>query len=360
MMPLRMVVLGGLLGLVLASQNGVAAAGEPDDYRIALEDFLEENGLAGGTLYVRGPDAEIEVAAGVASIRTQRPVTPDTRFYIASTGKMVVAAAVLALVEKGELDLDARVWPLVRDLPGIDALDGIGEVTLRQLLNHTSGLADYLDDSFAEASALDPARRWTEAEALAFAYGEPAHAKPGDVFDYSNTNYVLLGHLLKRRFADLDAALRETVLVPSNMRSTTVGASKREADLAHGYANELGGIDVSEPSWASQLADGPLVSTAQDVARFLQALLRDNRVLGPDLLSEMLAGSEQDESYGLGMVIERDAWGDWYGHAGSYDGFEADARYYPDADLVVAYTVNGNSAADTDLLDLAAEIYFGN
>jgi D-alanyl-D-alanine carboxypeptidase len=357
-MALRMVLLGSLLGFLLVWPADPAAAGGPDAYRNALEEFLEANELAGGTLYVRGPDAEIEVVAGVADIGTRRPVTPDTRFYIASTGKMVVAASVLALVEKGDLDLDARVWPEVRDLPGIDALEGIGEVTLRQLLNHTSGLADYLDDSFVDAALLDSTRRWSEAEALAFAYGEPAFGEPGEVFEYSNSNYVLLGHILKRRYADLEAALRESVLVPSGMQSTSVGASEREADLAHGYANGLDGADVSLLSWASVLADGPLVSTARDVARFLQALLRDRRILGSDMLEAMLAGSEQDPGYGLGMAMGSDGWGVWYGHAGSYDGFEADARYYPDADLVVVYTVNGNSIADTDLLDLAAAIYF--
>lgn len=355
-----MVLLGSLLGFALAWQADPAAAAGPNDYRSALEGFLKENGLAGGTLYVRGPDTEIEVVAGLADIETRRPVTPDTRFYIASTGKMVVASAVLARVENGELDLDARVWPLVRDLPGIDALEGIGEVTLRQLLNHTSGLADYLDDSFADAALVHITRRWSEAEALAFAYGEPAYGEPGEVFEYSNSNYVLLGHILKRRSADLEAALRESVFIASGMRSTLVGASGAETDLAHGYAGNSGDTDVSQLSWASVLADGPLVSTARDVARFLQALLRDGKILGSDMLEAMLAGSEQNQSYGLGIGIGRDDWGDWYGHAGSYDGFEADARYYPDADLVIVYTVNGNSVTDADLLDLAAGIYFEN
>ncbi|WP_461431481.1 serine hydrolase domain-containing protein [Hoeflea alexandrii] len=360
MMTLRMVLLGSAVGLALGWLAVPAAAGELEDYRSALEEFLAENGLAGGTLFVRGPETEIEVVAGMAETGTRRPVTPDTRFYIASTGKMMVAAAVLAHVEKGDLDLDARVWPLVRDLPGIDALEGIGEVTLRQLLNHTSGLADYLDDSFVGAALLDMKRQWSEVEALAFAYGEPAYGEPGEIFEYSNSNYVLLGHILKNRSADLEAALRESVFVPSGMLATTVGASAEEADLAHGYAGETGDTDVSQLSWASVLADGPLVSTARDVAGFLQALMREQRILKADLLEEMLAGSKQDDSYGLGMANGGDDWGDWYGHSGSYDGFEADARYYPDADLVLVYTVNGNSVTDTDLLDLAAGIYFDN
>lgn len=357
-MAVRVVLFASLLGWLLAGYSESAAAGAPDDYQRALEDYLEENELAGGTLYVQGPDTVIEVVAGVADTRSDRPVTPNTRFYIASTGKMAVAAAILVLVERGALDLDANIWPEVRDLPGIDRLDGIGEVTLRQLLNHTSGLADYLDDNFTEAASLNMRRRWSEAEALSFAYGHPAYGEPGEVFEYSNSNYVLLGHILKRRFGNVEAALRETVLNPAGMSSTTVGAFEGEAGLARGYATQSGGADVSQLSWSSVLADGPLVSTARDVARFLHALLRDGKILGADMLEEMLAGSAQDQGYGLGMVIGQDKWGTWYGHSGSHDGFEADARYYPDADLVMVYTVNGNSVTDTDILDLAAAIYF--
>jgi D-alanyl-D-alanine carboxypeptidase len=360
MTALRMVLLGSLLGLSPLWSAESATAGDPDAYRSVLENFLEENELAGGTLYVQGPAAEIEVVAGVADIDTRRPVTADTGFYIASTGKMMVAASILALVETGVLDLDGKVWPLISDLADIDMLEGARDVTLRQLLNHTSGLADYLDEDFAEASLREPGKRWSEGEAIAFALGAPAHGAPGAVFEYSNTNYVLLGHILKRHYPDLQAALSRNVFEKSGMRSSSVGVSGGAGNLAHGYAIELDGADVSLQSWASVLGDGPVVSTARDVAAFMRALVRDEKIIGSELVDDMLTGSGQDESYGLGMVLGSDSRGDWYGHSGSYDGFEADVRYYPDQDLVLAFTVNGNVYSDTDLLDLAAEIYFKN
>jgi D-alanyl-D-alanine carboxypeptidase len=291
-------------------------------------------------------------------MKSGHPVTAKTRFYIASTGKMMVAAAILAGVEKGELDLDAAIWPLVNDLPGAGSLPEVEHVTLRQLLNHTSGFPDYLSDDFVEAASREPHRRWSEADVLAFAYDAPSHGAPGSVFEYSNTNYVLLGHILKRFYPDMKKALGHSVLAKAGMQSTSVGASQDEPDLAHGYAGVSNRTDSSQQAWARSTGDGPLVGTAGDVARFMRALLRDDKIIGTDLLEEMLTGSEQEEGYGLGIGIDGDEWGDWYGHAGSDDGFEADVRYYADADVVIAFTVNGNIHSDADLLDQVAEAYF--
>ncbi|WP_394688633.1 serine hydrolase domain-containing protein [Hoeflea sp.] len=337
-----------------------AAKSQANDYLSVLEQFVSDNAIAGGVLAVVGTDMDIVVKTGFSESVTRRPVTGSTRFYIASTGKMMVAAAILALVERGKLDLDGKVWPLISDLPDIELLEGADVVTLRQLLNHTSGLADYLGEDFAEASVGEPEKVWSEADAIRFAFGEPAYGSPGTVFEYSNSNYVLLGHVLKRHYPDLQAALSRMVFEPSGMRSTTVGATRGASDLAHGYATEQFDADVSAQSWASVLGDGPVVSTARDVAAFMLALLRDEKTVGSELIEEMLRGSEQDESYGLGIVIGSDEWGDWYGHSGGYDGFEADVRYYPDADLVLAFTVNGDVSSDADLLDQVAEIYFSN
>lgn len=344
---------------VMSFSPGHAVADDAD-YKSILEAFLAENRIAGGTLHVSGPDGEIEVSSGIADVKSGQPVTAQTRFYIASIGKMMVATAILAEVEASELDLDARIWPLVSDMAQIESLANVRDVTLRQLLNHTSGFPDYLSEDFAQASALQPDRRWTEAEILAFAYDWPPLGSPGQVFEYSNTNYILLGHILKRSHPSMEAALRDSVLAKAGMTSTTVGATQDEQGLAREYAGSGQRVDVSREAWARTTGDGPLVGTVGDVARFMRALLRDGKLICPDLLDEMLSGSDPEEYYGLGIGIDGDEWGDWYGHAGGDDGFEADVRYYRDSDVVIAFSVNGNIHSDTDLLDQAAEIYFDN
>lgn len=336
------------------------AVADEADYKSLLDAFLAENRIAGGTLHVSGPDESVEVSSGVADMKSGQPVTAQTRFYIASIGKMMVATAILAEVEAGELDLDARIWPLVNDIAQIESLANARDVTLRQLLNHTSGFPDYLSEDFAQASARQPDRRWSEADVLAFAYEWPPLGRPGQVFEYSNTNYILLGHILKRSHPSMEAALRETVFAKAGMTSTSVGAAHYEQGLARGYAGSGQRVDVSREAWARATGDGPLVGTVGDVARFMRALLRDGKLIGPDLLGQMLSGSGPEEYYGLGIGIDADEWGDWYGHAGGDDGFEADVRYYPDSDVAFAFSVNGNIHSDTDLLDQAAEVYFDN
>src|SRR5690606_31074007 len=142
------------LFLIPAITSGAAA--QEAGFQAALQDYVTQDELNGGALFVGNADGGYTVVAGLADRDAGTPVTPDTRFYVASSGKMVVAAAVLAYVEEGVFDLDAPVYPHVRDLAGIDALANIKQVTLRQVLNHTSGLADYLDEDFFNDSSDAP------------------------------------------------------------------------------------------------------------------------------------------------------------------------------------------------------------
>jgi D-alanyl-D-alanine carboxypeptidase len=283
-------------------------------------------------------------------------MTPQTRFYIASTGKMLVAAAVLAFAEDGTLALDEPVWPHIQNISGIDALKDSRRVTLRQLLVHTSGLNDYLDDAFFDASELQPSKRWSAAEAISFAYdGDVTHA-PGRGFSYSNSNYVLLGHVLAQVAGSLENALSQKVFSKADMSETTVGMPTDNHSLAHGYMEDS---VVSAQAWASILGDGQVISTVGNLEKFAFALFRDGKILGADVLLEMTQGSNANEGYGLGMGIDGDQWGEWFGHAGSYDDFEADFRYYPDDKTVFVFVTNGNVPNEDSILDAASDGYFG-
>ncbi len=227
---------------------------------------------------------------------------------------------------------------------------------MRQLLNHTSGLAEYLDDEFGNASAKTPSKRWNAAQALSFAFElEPAFL-PATSFEYTNTNYVLLGHILEHFDGSLNASLDMRVFEIANMKNSTVGANPKDPSLANGFNED--GDNASAQAWASILGDGPVVSTASDVGKFMLALFKEQSLVGNKLLDQMLTGSKNDRSYGLGMGIDSDDWGKWHGHAGSYDGFEADVRYYPSSKTVMVILVNGTPLDDDDFLDRAAEIVF--
>ncbi|VAW16070.1 Beta-lactamase class C-like and penicillin binding proteins (PBPs) superfamily, partial [hydrothermal vent metagenome] len=181
--------------------------------------------------------------------------------------------------------------------------------------------------------------------------------EPGKGFEYSNTNYVLLGHILAGIGGSLEAALEEKVFSIAGMMETSVGRPKSSSQLARGYIED-DFLDVSDLAWASVLGDGPIVSTAGDLAKFVLALFRDEKIISAKLLRQMQTGSAADESYGLGIGIDGDEWGEWFGHAGSYDGFEADFRYYPDDEVVFVFLTNGNPLDEDPILDAAAESFF--
>ncbi len=322
-----------------------------------LQNYLTQQELSGGILQISSPDETLIAASGLADRSGNIVVTPQTRFYIASSGKVIVAAAILAFVQDGTLELDAPVWPLIRNIKNIDRLENSNIVTLRQLLNHTSGLSDYLDDEFFNASIEQPTKIWTPSEAIAFAIDYPSTDQPGRAFEYSNTNYVLLGHILAGISGSLQNALEEKVFSVAGMGHSSVGKPQNASSLARGYVDETN-RDVSELAWASTLGDGAVITTVGDLEKFTLALLRDNKIISAKLLAQMLTGSRADESYGLGIGVDGDEWGDWYGHAGSYEGFEADFRYYPDEQTVFIFVTNGNPLEDEPILDAAAAFYF--
>ncbi|HHB83539.1 MAG TPA: class A beta-lactamase-related serine hydrolase [Devosia sp.] len=323
-----------------------------------LQDYLAQQGLSGGVLLVSAQDQTRVAASGIAMHGANVAVTPETRFYLASAGKSIVAAAVLGFVEEGTLQLDEPVWPLIKDIDNIDQLANSDAVTLRQLLNHTSGLPDYLDDDFFAASEKQPQKQWPPSQAIAFALGSPPTNEPGRRFEYSNTNYVLLGHILTGISGSLQVALEEKVFSNARMTQSSVGKPVGTSVLAHGYAGDEF-ADVSDLAWASVLGDGPIVASAADLARFAMALFRDEKIIGAKLLKQMQTGSNADEGYGLGIGIDGDEWGSWFGHGGSYEGFEADFRYYPDGEVVFVFLTNGNALDDGSILDTVAESYFG-
>lgn len=331
-------------------------------FQAILDRYLEKEDLAGGVLLVSSPQQRIVVASGVANRRTGAAVAPDSRFYAASVGKMSVAAATLQLVEEGRLSLDASAASLAGGIPHIGRLPNARAARLENLLNHSSGIPEYLTDDFldfhhAKASTLTPS------VALPFAFDEPATGRVGKAYDYCNSNYVLLGEIIATADgSSFESSLQKRVLDRAGMGDTTVGVRNvADARLAHGYADieDTGKEqDVSRYVWNSPLGDGPLVTTAGDLEKFLFALFRDGKLVKPATLARMTSPSAREEGYGMGVQRDSDRWGSWFGHTGLEDGFEAEVRYYPERRAALVFLTNGNSVSDKSILDKAATALF--
>lgn len=345
-----------LLGM-LYSSIAPASATDADEIKNILDDYLAINEISGGVITINAPDLDVTIASGIAHRQRKTKMTTSKRFYLASLGKTMVAVAILDAVVKGEIELNSKVADLLSDFEDLQRLENIQEIIVAQLLNHSSGIAEYLDDVFWDTSLQQPDKKWNPAEALAFAHDHTTDFRAGTDFKYTNTNYVLLGAILEKLDGSLSASLAKRVFEPSGMATATIGADASDKSLARGYDGD--GNDYSELVWHSPLGDGPVVGTTSDIRNFLDAAFINQTLLPPKMLKQMLKGSKHEKSYGLGIGIERDDFGLWYGHAGSYDGFESDFRYYPKHELTIIHTLNGNITVDAPLSDILADWYLG-
>jgi D-alanyl-D-alanine carboxypeptidase len=316
----------------------------------ALEEVRLQTRAPGALLAVALPGQPIyRSARGVSNILTGSPLVPDGRVRIASVTKPFVAVVALQLVQEGWLALDQTVayW-----LPGL--LPEGERITIRQLLNHTSGLPEYMADGLIEQAHREPERVWAPQELIAHGLRYPMRFAPGASgrWAYSNTNYIVLGLIIERATGNsLAKEIQQRISGPLGLQSVVLAGSTSEIDnLARGY---VGTRDYTALHGSVGWAAGGMVANVSDVARFTQALMW-HELLKPQTLDGMLAfqstGSfwgTPDVGYGLGVIRrtlpgsslppeERTA----LGHTGMLGGYRTVAWYFPSngATIVVSLT----------------------
>lgn len=317
-----------------------------------LARFVDDARLPGAVLAVTSPAGTVVATAGVAQVASNEPVRPDTRFYIASSGKLMTSAAVLQLEQAGKFQLKDKVVHLIEPFAGMRGIANIERVTVAHLLKHRSGLAEYYGDAFERAAQKAPNKRWSVAESLSFIVDEDANDEPGASYEYVNSNYVLLGHLIASQDrSTYEQAIRQRLIQPLGLTHTTVGARADEPNLAHGYEQTRNGRlkDVSHGGWSAVTGDGGIVTTAPDYGVFLRALFRDHKVVGKEAVRRMCTRQreEPDADYGLGCMVIRTQGGDAWGHNGSITGFNAEAWYVPKLDVSMVLLANGAYEAES-------------
>jgi D-alanyl-D-alanine carboxypeptidase len=297
-------------------------------------------------------------------------MSPDQPFRSASVGKMVMAATVLRLVEDGKVKLDGTLDAYLAPeiLNGLHVLDGVDrsrQITVRQLLNHTSGLADYFEDGptgdaeglspFKRELLANPSRLWTPEEPIQWAKSHLApRFAPGQGFHYSETGYQLLGLVVQRASGQsLQDAYRKYVFGPLRMDRTSLEwrePNRATLPLAACFEGDLDLTDLRALS--SEWGGGGLVTTAEDLARFLHGLFEGRLFRRADTLAKMKETSPQsDHTYALGLMrLNLDGTPAW-GHLGHYATW---AIYDPTRQVAYTGTLNQATAADSLPLILAA------
>jgi CubicO group peptidase (beta-lactamase class C family) len=290
-------------------------------------------------------------AFGSADLAAGRACTPTTNFRLASVTKQLTAMAVLLLGEAGRLSLDD---PAGRWLPGLPGY--ARAVTIRQLLTHTSGLADYEDRIPGERTL--QVRDSEIPDMLPPEAAAGAYFAPGARYRYSNTGYVLLA-LLAERAADqgFPELLRDLIFAPLDMRATLAyqpeGPPIAERAYGHSYVGE-GWQRTDQSVTSATLGDGGVYSSAEDMARWLAAL--DTGAIGrPATLQAAWAPSvatDDGRQYGFGWVIGSHRGGTLIHHDGTTAGFRTAVVRLPERQLSAVVLAN-RSAADPTALALA-------
>ena len=233
---------------------------------------LTHAGAPGAVVLVRRGAHTRRVARGYADRATRRPMRAGDRFRIGSLTKTFTATVVLQLAGEGRLGLDDTVE---RWLPGL--VPGGERITVRQLLNHTSGLFNYTDDEqVLEGMLSDRRRAWSPRELVAIGTAHPPTFAPGTRWAYSNTGYIVLGLIAEAVDGrPLATQLETRIFTPLKLRHTSFDSEPQIAGrYAHGY---FVGRDVSVLNPTGAWAAGAMVSTAADVGRFYRALLGGRR-----------------------------------------------------------------------------------
>ena len=285
-------------------------------------------------------------AKGLANLGRRAPMRPTDRFRIASITKTYIAAVTLQLAAEGRLGLDD---PVAAHLPGL-LRDG-ARITVRQLLNHTSGLADDAEDlpavQQAGASGAIPPR-----EQVRLADAAPRSFAPGAGWHYTNTGYHVLG-LLIERLTGHDLAAR--LFGPLHLAATSFEPQPGiPAGIAHGYWPGWGrpAVDATNSVGGGAWAAGATVSTAGDVARFYAALL-SGRVLPAGLVDQMRSTVTPTkpgygDGYGLGLMRFDLPCGPAWGHGGNLGSYTSMAIAAPEGHRVAVVLVNGFTTGPSD------------
>jgi len=350
-------------GIVTACAHLVAAAetnpqAHAKEIRVLVEEKIRPDGPGAAILVSRAGKPVYLGGFGLADLKTQRPITPDSLFDLASVSKQFTAAAILTLVEAGKLKLDAPVSSYVTDY-AVPAK--VRAVTIRDLLHHVSGLADYTSDDWdgtdEEFSQLIPEThlRWLNRM--------KARRAPGLKFDYNNSGYVLLALVVERisghHFAQY---LGRHVLEPAGMRSTAVldGTAALPGEAAQGYLISKSGKIRPAPNSTRITGDGNIYTSVRELALW-DAAVCHHTVIKAESQERAWENGRYDngksikdddgDGYGFGWVIEKER------RIVSHSGHWAGSSTYLLLDLgnslaVAILSNNGN----LDTGDLAEEI----
>lgn len=302
---------------------------------------------------VRSPAGTWKKGYGVANLASGAPATPAMYHHVASITKTFTGTVLLQLAAEGALSLDDPVSVYVSGVPNGS------NVSLRNLVNMRSGLPDYVTPEWEAERLTDPDRQWSPQELLAVAWTHPPVFPPGSDWDYSNTNYILLGLVIEQVTGHpLREEIAQRILQPQGLSATElpIGAEIGTPHL-NGYTALLASTPATTPAFGNRYirwfdvtnlnlswewGAGQMTSRADDLLAWGRVLATGQGVLPASAQLERLRSFgpshlEASEFYGSAIMCKDG----WIGHGGNTFGYQSMLRYNPDTDTTIVVEING-------------------
>ena len=378
----------------LAPKNSALKTIDPQAFQTVVEAAAKQLKVPGAMVLLRTPQGNFNAGVGTTELGVQIPPAANTHFRIASNTKTMTGALIVLLAQDGKLKLSDPVSTYIPDVP-----DG-ENITVAQLLKMRSGIYGYTaDPALAAAMDANPGKAWTPQEVLAIAFRHPPQFAPDASYEYSNTNYALLGVIaekvggrpLAQQFAD-------RLFGPVGLTQTSLPAADDTsipAPYSHGYmyggsfyaladdpypadmqaaaqAGTLQPVDYTNQNSSYATAAGGAISTADDLAAWMKALV-SGKVFNADYHQQWLTSLQPEDpaapdgqKYGYGISYQRfSPSAAMFYHGGELPGFNSFMGYDPDNDVALVIWTNltlspdGRTTAQAMLPTVLDEIYAG-
>jgi D-alanyl-D-alanine carboxypeptidase len=329
-------------------------------YQAVLDTYVAK-GFPGISALIRDKNGLWVGGSGKADISENIDFNPCTVSKACSITKTFIGALVMQLAAENKFALDD---PISKWLPAevIDHVKNARESNIRMLLNHTSGIADVIDDNtFYLAVLNDPPRAWKPAELIKYVYDDTPEYAPNAKADYSNTNFLLLAMIIESATGqDHAKLLREKIIAPLQLSNTFYyWHDPVPTTTAQGYFDLYNNgtlLNMSNYNTGSGNGYGGLYSNVYDLQTFIEALVRNKQVLSEASLTEMLQFtdyvSDRSRQNGLGIFkdfLERAPDEYALGHRGRDLGYTADMYWFPEKDYTMVYFINYGTDAKSSL-----------
>ncbi len=337
------------------------------ELRASLNEKLDELHKAasfpGATIGFVLPDGRSSsVATGLADRESKITLKPSDRMLAGSIGKTYVSAITLQAVQEGKLRLDDKIERWFKKDAWFKRLPNANDITLRMLMNHSSGIPEHvLNKEFIAAMKKDPDRIWKPEELIAYILDAKPLFAAGQGWSYADTNYILVGMIFERvTKKTVYGEVERRILKPLRLERTIPSDRRVLPGVITGYSMPnspfgfegrviLDGKFIINPQM--EWTGGGFASTAEDLALWAKQLY-EGKVLKKEVLDQMLTGVAANEGrggaagnkYGLAVQIRQSEWGESYGHGGWFPGYRSEMEYFPQHRIAVAIQFNTDDA----------------